>query len=204
MNPDAAVELLRRKVALTCRRAHRLGLTTGISGNVSCRVPGTDRVLIKATGLSLARVTAQDVLLLDLEGNLLEASDRRPSKERHFHLEVYRRRADVGAVVHLHPPYALVFAAAAQLPPLCTGAPRSILGGRMALVPPLPSGSRELAEAVGEALGKAGMRAAILAEHGTVTVGADLDEALYVSEYLEDACRTALWLRLLQREGPAT
>jgi ribulose-5-phosphate 4-epimerase/fuculose-1-phosphate aldolase len=68
----------------------------------------------------------------------------------------------------------------------------------MSLVPPAHSGSRELAEAVGNALGSPGMRAAILAEHGTVTVGADLDEALYVSEYLEDACRTALWLRLLE------
>lgn len=198
---DASVELLRRKVAATCRRAHRLGLTTGISGNVSCRVPGTDRVLIKATGLSLARVTPREVLLLDLEGNLLQTSELRPSKERHFHLEVYRRRPDVGAVVHLHPPYALVFAAAGQLPPLHTGGPRAVLGGRMALVPPAPSGSRELAEAVGAALGQPGMRAAILAEHGTVTVGADLDEALYVSEYLEDACRTALWLRVLRLGG---
>jgi len=193
---DASLERLRQRVAATCRRAYRLGLTVGTSGNVSCRVPGTDRVLIKATGLSLARVTAREVLLVDLEGHVLEDSPFSPSKERHFHLEVYRRRPDVGAVVHLHPPYALVFAAARQLPPLRTGAAQSILGGRMALVRPAPSGSRELAEAVGQALAASGMRAAILAEHGTVSVGADLDEALYVTEYLEDACRTALWLRL--------
>lgn len=193
-----SLEELRRKVAATCRRAYRLGLTTGISGNVSCRVPGTDRILIKATGLSLARVTSRDVLLLDLDGNVVEASPLQPSKERYFHLEVYRRRPDVGAVVHLHPPYALVFAASHQLPPLRTGAARAFLQGRMALVPPLPSGSRELGEAVGSALEAPGMRAAVLAEHGTVTVGRELEEALYLSEYLEDACRTALWLRLLE------
>lgn len=191
------LERLRRKVAAVSRRAYRLGLAPGISGNVSCRVPGQDRVLIKATGLSLGQLTARHVLLLDLEGNVVEESELRPSKERLFHLEVYRRRPDVGAVVHLHPPYALVFAAAGQVPPLYTGAARTFLGGRLSLVPPAPSGSRELAEAVGEALGSPGMRAAILAEHGTVTVGADLEEALYLSEYLEDACRTALWLRLL-------
>jgi ribulose-5-phosphate 4-epimerase/fuculose-1-phosphate aldolase len=191
------LERLRRQVAAVSRRAARMGLAPGISGNVSCRVPGQDRVLIKATGLPLARLSAREVLLMDLDGNLLEGSELRPSKERHFHLAVYRRRPDVGAVVHLHPPYALVFAAAHRLPPLHTGAARTFLGGRMALVPPAPSGSRELAEAVGGALGAEGMRAAILAEHGTVTVGADLDEALSVTEYLEDACRTALWLRLL-------
>ncbi len=195
---SAEVERLRRQVAAISRRAYRMGLAPGISGNVSCRVPGTDLVLIKATGLSLGRLTGRAVLLMDLEGNLVEPSSLQPSKERFFHLEVYRRRPDVGAVVHLHPPYALVFAAAGQLPPLRTGAARAFLGGRMALVPPAPSGSRELAQAVGEALGGEGMRAAILAEHGTVTVGADLHEALYVSEYLEDACRTALWLRLLE------
>jgi L-fuculose-phosphate aldolase len=198
---DPDLERLRRKVAAVSRRAYRLGLAPGISGNVSCRVPGQDRVLIKATGLSLGQLTRQHVLLMDLEGNVVEPSELRPSKERFFHLEVYRRRPDVGAVVHLHPPYALVFAAAHKLPPLHTGAARTFLGGRMALVPPAPSGSRELAEAVGQALGNPGMRAAILAEHGTVTVGADLDEALYVSEYLEDACRTALWLRILEGEG---
>lgn len=192
------LEDLRRRVAATCRRAYRLGLTTGISGNVSCRVPGRNWVLIKATGLSLARVTPREVLLLDLDGHLLEASQLQPSKERHFHLEVYRRRPDVSAVVHLHPPYALVFAAAHRLPPLRTGAARAFLEGRMALVPRAPSGSRELADAVGDALASPPMRAAILAEHGTVTVGGDLEEALYLSEYLEDACRTALWLRLLE------
>ncbi|MCS7236480.1 MAG: class II aldolase/adducin family protein [Armatimonadota bacterium] len=198
---SADLERLRRKVAAVSRRAYRLGLAPGISGNVSCRVPGQDRVLIKATGLSLGQLTRQHVLLMDLDGNVVEPSELRPSKERFFHLEVYRRRPDVGAVVHLHPPCALVFAAAHRLPPLRTGAARTFLGGRIALVPPAPSGSRELAEAVGQALGSPGMRAAILAEHGTVTVGADLEEALYVSEYLEDACRTALWLRVLEGEG---
>ncbi len=192
------LEHLRRKIAVVCRRAARMGLALGISGNVSCRVPGQDRILIKATGLPLARLTARQVLLLDLDGNLLEASELRPSKELYFHLAVYRKRPDVGAVVHLHPPYAMVFAAAHRLPPLHTGAARAFLSGRMALVPPAPAGSHELAEAVGEALGAEGMRAAILAEHGTVTVGADLDEALSVTEYLEDACRTELWLRLLE------
>lgn len=191
------LERLRRKLAAVSRRAYRLGLAPGISGNLSCRVPGRDRVLIKATGMSLGQLTPRHVLLIDLEGNVVEESDLRPSKERFFHLEVYRRRPDVGAVVHLHPPHALVFAAAGELPPLHTGAARTFLGGRLSLVPPAPSGSRELADAVGEALGSPGMRAAILAEHGTVTVGAELEEALYLSEYLEDACRTALWLRLL-------
>ncbi len=192
------IHRLRRRLASLSRRAYRLGLVPGISGNLSCRVPGQDRVLIKATGLCLGQLTEDQIVLIDLDGNLAEPSDLEPSKERFFHLEIYRRRPDVGAVVHLHPPYALAFAALHRLPPLLTGAARTFLQGGLVLVPRAPSGSRELARLVGEAFTPPEVRAAILAEHGTVTVGPDLETALYLTEYLEDACRTAVLVRLLE------
>ena len=196
---DAAVEGLREELVRVAHRAFDLGLTLGISGNLSVRVPGTDRLVIKATGLSMGDMTTADTLLLDLDGRILEESDRRPSKERWFHLAIYRRRPEVAAIAHLHPPYVLAFAALHRLPPLLTGASRTFLGGKLALVPPAPSGSQELADLVGEAFGDPAIAAVIMAEHGSVTAGPDLRQAFYLSQYLEDAARTALLVDQLRR-----
>jgi ribulose-5-phosphate 4-epimerase/fuculose-1-phosphate aldolase len=189
---DLAANRLREELVRVAHRAFDLGLTLGISGNLSARVPGTDRIVIKATGLSMGDMTVEDTLLLDLEGSVLEASARRPSKEWRFHIAIYRARPDVGAVAHLHPPHVLAFAALHRLPPLLTGASRGFLGGRLALVPPAPSGSQELADLVGEAFRDPAIAGVILAEHGSVTAAPDLRHAFYLSQYLEDAARTAL------------
>ncbi len=189
---EEAISTLRELLVKLAHRAYFLGLVPAISGNLSVRVPGREQILIKATGLSLGDMTVEDTLLLDFDGNVLQESTRRPSKERHFHLAIYRHRPEVGAIAHLHPPYALAFAATQRLPPLLTGASRAFLGGKIALVAPAPSGSRELANQVGQAFSDPTIMAAILSEHGTITVGRDLYDAFYLSQYLEDAARTAI------------
>lgn len=189
------VARLRQTLLALCHRAYAFGLTPGVSGNMSARVPGTDRVVIKATGYALGDMTEAEILIVDLEGNTIEGGDARPSKEMYFHLAIYRRRADVGAVVHLHPPYTLVFAAAHSLPPYLTGASRAFLGDGLVLIPPAPSGSRELVSLVEQAFADPRVKAAVLAEHGSVTVGPDLHQAFYITQYLEDAARTAVLVK---------
>lgn len=197
---DEGIEALRQRLVDVCRRAYALGLVPGVSGNISVRVPGQQRVLIKATGASMGDMTAADTVLVDLEGAVAEETTQRPSKELFFHLGIYRRRPDVGAVVHLHPPYATVFAAMKVLPPLLTGAARAFLGdGKLVLVPPAPSGSPELAALVEQAFSPPTTQAALLAQHGSITVGPDLLSAFYLSQYLEDAARTAILVRLWER-----
>jgi len=183
---------LREDLVTIARRVYAFGLVPGISGNLSVRVRGRDLIIIKATGRSLGDMTIDDTLLLDLEGNVVEENERKPSKEHHFHLAIYKRRPDVGAIAHLHPPHVLPFAALHRLPPLLTGASRAFLGGKLVLIPPAPSGSQELANLVGTAFGDPSIMAAVLSEHGTVTVGADLYAAFYLGQYLEDAARTAV------------
>jgi L-fuculose-phosphate aldolase len=194
---DATATAVADQMVALARRAYQLGLTLGTSGNLSARVPGADRVLIKASGRSLGDMTTADTLLVDLEGRLQDTpADRRPSKEIHFHLAIYRTRPDVGAVVHLHPPHVLAFAAVGELPPLLTGASRALLGDRMALVPAAPSGSVELADHVGRAFQNPRVVAAILVGHGSITAGPDLFSAFYLSQYLEDAARTAILVKI--------
>lgn len=204
MNGDSPVTLaqVRQTLVTLCHRAYAFGLTPGVSGNMSVRVPGRDQVVIKATGYSLGDITEAETLVVDLDGRVVEDVGARPSKEMQFHLAIYRRRPDVGAVVHLHPPYTLVFAATHSLPPYLTGASRAFLGRGLVLIPPAPSGSAELARLVEEAFSDPEVRAAVLAEHGSLTVGADLYQAFYITQYLEDAARTAILTRLWREREP--
>lgn len=204
MNGDSPVTLaqVRQTLVTLCHRAYAFGLTPGVSGNMSVRVPGRDQVVIKATGYSLGDITEAETLVVDLDGRVVEDVGARPSKEMQFHLAIYRRRPDVGAVVHLHPPYTLVFAATHSLPPYLTGASRAFLGRGLVLIPPAPSGSAELARLVEEAFSDPEVRAAVLAEHGSLTVGADLYQAFYITQYLEDAARTAILTRLWRGREP--
>ena len=188
---DSRMRTLVDQLVAVAHRAYARGLVPAVSGNLSVRVPEERRIFIKASGRSLGDVTAADMILLDFDGNTVQDTSLCPSKEWRFHLAIYQCRPEVGAVVHLHPPYAVAFAATHALPPLLTGAARAFLDGKMALVAPAPSGSRELAAFVEEAFHEPQTAAAILSEHGTVTVGADLYSAYYLSEYLEDAARTA-------------
>ncbi len=197
----STVEGLKELLVTIAHRAYARGLVPGVSGNLSVRVPGEPRIVIKATGKCLGDMTPADTLVIDLEGAVVgDGTAQRPSKERWFHCAIYRRRLDVGAVVHLHPPHAVAFAALHTLPPLLTGAARAFLGGKTVVVPPAPSGSRELAAMVGDAFSDPAIAAAILSEHGTITVGPDLHAAFYLSEYLEDAARTACLVRHVRGE----
>jgi ribulose-5-phosphate 4-epimerase/fuculose-1-phosphate aldolase len=101
---------LRQVVADSCRILFRLGLVDYM-GHPSVRIPGTDRILIKPQHSlrirSQDRITADDIVVIDLDGNLVDGRDRPPG-ERFIHTRIYRARPDVQAVVHTHQPMATV------------------------------------------------------------------------------------------------
>lgn len=111
MGTDPLVARLTEELVVTCRKAFQRGLVGGAGGNISVRVPDRDEVLISATGVSLGDITGDAVVRIDLTGRVIEAAGGcRPSKETGFHVTAYRLRRHVGAVVHLHPPFATAFA----------------------------------------------------------------------------------------------
>ncbi|MQA11552.1 MAG: class II aldolase/adducin family protein [Pseudonocardiaceae bacterium] len=187
---SATLRLLREDLVAISRRGYERGLVAGVSGNNSLRVPGSDLVLIKATGGCQGEMDISDTVLMNLEGEVLDQG-RVPSKEWRWHVEVYRTRPEVGGIAHLHPPYSVAFAVADEPVPLVHTAARAHLR-KVATVDLLPAGSSELADQVTEAFADPEVRGVLMREHGTITVGPDLRTAYYRTEYLEDCAKVAL------------
>jgi L-fuculose-phosphate aldolase len=175
----------RERVAAACRRLAEAGLVRGTAGNVSVRVG--DAVVITPTGAPLETLDAAQVTVIDLEGRVL-AGDLAPTSELELHLGVYERYG-AGAVVHTHAPVATALSCVLDELP-CVHYEMLLLGGPVRVAPYETFGTPELALAAVEAL--EGRTAALLANHGTVAFGADLDAAVRATELLE-WCSTVYW-----------
>ena len=113
MASDSEIDDLKERVASACRVIGRLGLTREPAGHVSVRIPGTDRILIKARGpqeTGLRFTTVDDVVMSDLEGNPIDApSGLSTPGEVKIHTAILKRRPGVNSVIHVHPPTVVVF-----------------------------------------------------------------------------------------------
>ncbi|MEV6765572.1 class II aldolase/adducin family protein [Streptomyces sp. NPDC051105] len=180
---DPSSALLRERVAVAdaCRRLGAAGLLIGTAGNVSVRVG--DRVAVTATGAVLARLTADQVTVVDLDGKAV-AGSLQPTSELDLHLGIYRRYG-TGAVVHTHAPMATALSCVLDELP-CIHYQLLALGGTVRVAPYATFGTPELAASVLTALD--GRSAALLANHGSVTVGPTLDKAVENALLLEWAC----------------
>jgi L-fuculose-phosphate aldolase len=186
----------RERVAAACRRLAEQGLVLGTAGNVSARAG--DRLAITPTGAALAQLTADQVTAVDLEGRVV-AGELEPTSELDLHLAIYRSREDAGAVVHTHAPMATALSCVMRELP-CVHYAMLSLGGAVRVAPYATFGTPELAESVLRALD--GRMAALMANHGAVAYGRDLDSAVEASLLLEWAC--AVYWRAAQLGAPRT
>ena len=180
---------LRAELAEVATRLHARGWVANHDGNVTARV-GTDRFLATPTAVSKRRIEASALLVVDARGERLSGSGK-PFSEIGLHLTVYGNRPDVAAVVHAHPPCATGLA--------CAGArllerpflPEAVvsLGPVIPTVPFAPPG-RAACEALAPFV--AGHDAVLLASHGVLAWGADLEQAYLRLELVEHLARIAL------------
>lgn len=175
------IERLRASVVTACRELAQSGLVMGPAGNVSARAG--DRVLVTPTGARLATLSADELVVVDLDGARIDGA-RQPTSELPLHLAVYRN-FDAGAVVHTHPPMATAVACAADELP-CIHYTLLSLGGSVRVAPYATFGTAELAVGVVTAL--QGRTAALMGGHGAVTYGPDVARAMAATELLEWAC----------------
>jgi L-fuculose-phosphate aldolase len=177
----AAIDAAREDVAYACRRLAEERLVHGSAGNVSVRAG--DRVAITPTGSVLGEVEPEDVVVVDLDGNLLDG-DRAPSSELELNLGVYRRYG-AGAVVHCHAPVATALSTVLDVLP-AVHYEVMLLGGPVRVAPYATFGSAELAANVLDALD--GRSAALMAGHGAIAHGGDARQALERTILLEWLC----------------
>ncbi len=182
------LEGLRKQVLDTAKEMSRLELVRGSSGNVSARDVAAGLVAITPTSLPYDTLEPQDIVVVDLAGEAIEGRYR-PSSEAPMHTAVYRARPDVLAVVHTHSPHATAFGVAGS-PLRAVTVPLAIYGPVQVALFELP-GTTEIAAECVRALGSEGT-AVLLQNHGILTVGRSLAEALEVAVYVEEGAQVAL------------
>ena len=179
--PDAESKLRRAMVEVSLELV-RLGLNRGTSGNVGARCG--DRILVTPSGVPARDLRPQDMVLLSADGDVIGAG--RPSSEWRFHRDILCSRPDVHAVVHVHSPFATTLACLdLEIPPFhymiaAAG------GATIRCAPYALFGTQELSDHALAALQD--RRACLLAHHGMIAIGRDLDYALALCVEVESLC----------------
>lgn len=191
---DELLEKTRQRVVDKGIEMFAMNLTVGTWGNISCRVPGKDYVVITPSGMSYDTLMPQDIVGVDLGGNTV-CGTRKPSIELPLHLAIYNARKDVQAVVHTHSAYATAMAAARTEIPGAVEDMVQIVGGNVRVSEYALPGTEQLGKNTVKAL--SGRNAVLLANHGLIGVGRDLDEAFRVCQVVEKSAQIVLFARLV-------
>jgi len=196
--PADGERALRSAVIATALAMNARGVNRGKSGNVSARLPGGDGFLVTPTGLTYEETRPKDIVAITDDG--AARGSRLPSSEWRFHLDIYRARPDVDAIVHTHAPFATTLAC------LSRGIPAfhymvALAGGRdIRCAPYATFGTQELSDRAVAALD--GRKACLLAHHGMIAVGASLSAALALAVEVETLAE--IYWRALSIAQPET
>ena len=171
------------QMVIACHRLYERGYVTATDGNLSARLPNGN-ILITPASLNKGQVGESELVEVTASGSAVTLSGT-PSSELHMHLFVYGRRPDVNAVVHAHPPYATGFATA-RVPLPDALLPEVILElGSIPLADYATPSTDEVAASLAPFILNA--NAALLANHGVITFGTNIDEAYFRMEKIEHA-----------------
>ena len=170
----------------------RNNLVAWTGGNVSARDLETGLVVIKPSGIRYEKLSSEDMVVVDLDGNIVEGT-LKPSSDTASHLYIYRHRPDVGGIVHTHSRYATAFATLGKPIPCVLTAMADEFGGpipcgRFALI-----GGEEIGKVVLESIGRS--PAVLLKNHGVFTIGKTSIEAVKAAVMTEDAAAT-VWMAM--------
>lgn len=183
MKYDSLDEIRKTLVAIA-QKAYRRGLFTGTSGNLSIFHREEEIVCITPTSTPYEAMTAEDVVLLSPEGTVLSGG-KLPSSEWRMHLALYQAMPEISSVFHTHSPFATTLATLRRGIPNILAEMQPFLGGGIRVARWAAPGTAAMGEYAARAL--EGRGGCLLASHGTVAVGATVEEALLRSEYLEEA-----------------
>ena len=181
----------RRDIIACARKVYDKGIVAATDGNISCRMM-TDRIMITPSGTSFANLSTNELVYVDTDGNILNYGQK-PSSELPMHLEIYRQRPMVNAIIHAHPPFATALTLTGEslanpiLPEVV------MMFGEIPTAPYATPSTQESADSIRHYIKD--HDAILLDHHGAVTYGESLEEAFYKMEKLEHAAKTILAAR---------
>ena len=183
------IHALRAQVATLHAELTRWQLVAWTAGNVSARVPGRDLLVIKPSGVSYDELSAEAMVVCDLDGTLVEG-EHAPSSDTAAHAYVYKHMPEVGGVVHTHSTYATAWAARGEAIPCVLTMVADEFGGDIPVGPFALIGDDSIGRGIVETLRASRSKAVLMQNHGPFTVGRDARAAVKAAVLLEDVART--------------
>jgi len=184
-----AIRQIRRQVADLHAELPRNELVVWTAGNVSARVPGADLLVIKPSGVRYDEITADNMVVTDLEGNLVDG-ELSPSSDTAAHAYVYKHLPRVGGVVHTHSTYATAWSARGEAIPCVLTMIADEFGGEIPVGPFALIGDDSIGRGIVETLEGHRSPAVLMRNHGVFTVGATAKAAVKAAVMCEDVART--------------
>lgn len=181
------LEALKEEVFRLHLELPRNQLVAWTSGNVSARAEESNLVVIKPSGVKYEIMQAADMVVVDLEGNVIEGK-LKPSSDCASHLYIYRHMSEVNGIVHTHSNYATAFAALGKPIPVYLTAIGDEFGGEIPCGDFALIGGEEIGKVVVDSIGNS--PAVLLKNHGVFTVGPTAEAALKAAVMVEDVAKT--------------
>lgn len=179
------LDILKKDLLKAGKLMYDRGYVVSNEGNISVRA-NKNSILITASGVCKGCMKSQDIVMLDLKGNVLKGN-KKPSSELNMHLQIYKARPDVHCICHAHPPYATAFAVAG-LPLDEMILPEVIIYlNNIPLVDYATPGTKKVFHSISKYIKS--YDAMILANHGVITLGKDILNAYYKMEIVEHAAK---------------
>jgi ribulose-5-phosphate 4-epimerase/fuculose-1-phosphate aldolase len=185
---------LRQQVFRYAKQLSDDKLAHGAQGNLSVLDRESGLVVITPSALDYATMTVGDIVVIDVQGKVVDGQWK-PTVETPMHTLFYRRRPEVGAVVHCHAPNVSAFAAALRPIPMVLSEAAACVGHEVPVAPFMPSGSAPFAELMLDVIGEG--NAAIMGQHGLVVCGVNLRRAYGTAIAVEDSARAYLLAKQL-------
>jgi len=205
LSPDTQYSISnpRQSIIRICRLIYTRQLSDSAGGNVSLRVGGNVYITPRYMGEHHQwEIVPDDIILAKIDGTAIEGRAERISREGSVHFGIYRNFPEIGAVIHAHPAYSLVFASSGREMPSVTAMAEHFRIGTVPLVPDAPPGSDEMAFNVIETFKTRRQQNKVLVvlipDHGVVAAGKDINEAYVILESVETNARVFLMRRLLE------
>ena len=196
-----SISRLRTEVAALHRELTRYGLVVWTAGNISARVPGTELMVIKPSGVRYEELSADRIVVTDLDGVLVDG-DWSPSSDAAAHAYVYRHLPEVGGVVHTHSTYATAWAARGEPIPCVLTMAADEFGGDIPIGPFALIGDDSIGRGIVETLASSRSPAVLMRNHGVFTIGTDAKAAVKAAVMCEDVARTVHIARQLGESAP--